>query len=162
MVIGIGKKVLQYKIDFMENMSKEFWEQMDREHPKAMVVFREWIDGYKVRVGWDKLLGKKVKFHDLPFEMQNGVIAKFDLELVYLTNGKTMEDVAATMLAHREELKNIFKELQRGIDLRMGIAALSAKKESGEREVTIPAVAAPEYIEGHDIPQEVMLSVGVA
>lgn len=78
----------------MENLSKEnFWNRLKEMYPDAVELFCNWIDKYKEEVGWNKLFnsdsdyqnvdGKNapaLKFHDLPFEFQNGIIARFDIE----------------------------------------------------------------------------------
>jgi hypothetical protein len=80
----------------MENLSKEnFWDDITKRFPEAMELFGKWIDKYKEEVGWDRLFangqyfiepnGKgghrsETKFHDIPFEMQNGILARFDIE----------------------------------------------------------------------------------
>lgn len=70
----------------MENLNKEnFWNEMDARYPAAMHVFKGWIDMYKKEVKWDELFGEDllepVKFHDLPYEMQIGIILRFISEI---------------------------------------------------------------------------------
>lgn len=65
----------------MQNLTKEnFWLELNENFPDAMKMFRKWIDEYKAKVGWGDLFPNGVKFHDLPFEMQNGILARFDIE----------------------------------------------------------------------------------
>lgn len=65
----------------MENLGKEnFWNEMMERCPKAVDVFCKWIDGYKKKVGWTKLFGASVKFHDVPYEMQMGIMNRFFIE----------------------------------------------------------------------------------
>lgn len=65
----------------MENLGKEnFWNEMERLYPKAVDVFKKWIDGYKRRVGWVEQFGPSVKFHDLPYELQMGIMNRFFIE----------------------------------------------------------------------------------
>lgn len=71
-----------------KNLNKEnFFNEMTMKYPLIMKVFSEWIDVYKKEVSWDKLFGNnidaihynvyQIKFHDIPFEMQLGVIESF-------------------------------------------------------------------------------------
>lgn len=107
----------------MENLSKEnFWNAIMEKYPEAGKLFCNWIDKYKVEVGWDKLFGNdidavhyrsvQIKFHDIPFEMQHGIIARFDIECfngVFTGKGKTVyENSRATYVSQFEDL---FKDL---------------------------------------------------
>ena len=70
----------------MENLNKEnFWDEMELKFPGAMNVFKQWIDEYKQEVKWDELFGEDllepVKFPDLPFDMQVGVLIRFNYEI---------------------------------------------------------------------------------
>lgn len=63
-----------------DNLNKEnTWNRLDQEYPKAMEVFNDWLDGYKERVKW-KTMFFKTKFHDMPFELQFGVLIQFMFE----------------------------------------------------------------------------------
>ena len=65
----------------MENLGKEnFWNEMKDRYPHAVDVFCRWIDGYKEKVGWADIFGQKVKFHDLPYELQMGIMNRFFIE----------------------------------------------------------------------------------
>jgi hypothetical protein len=65
----------------MENLSKDnFWDAIKDRYPEGFNHFSEWVDKYKEEVGWDKLFAPAVKFHDVPLDIQNGIIARFDLE----------------------------------------------------------------------------------
>lgn len=63
----------------MENLNKEnFWDVLMEKHPKAMKEFCEWIDKYKAANAWPLLFsGDQIKFHDLPIDMQLGIILWF-------------------------------------------------------------------------------------
>lgn len=65
---------------------ENFWNEMKLKYPNAVQKFKDWIDEYKVAVGWDMLFncnsdyqnsdGKNAeppKFHDLPHAMQQGI-----------------------------------------------------------------------------------------
>lgn len=69
----------------MNNLNKEnFWDSCKKEFPAAMKDFCNWIDDYKKQNDWGNLIGKKVKFHDLPLAMQMGIwneyLNSYDLE----------------------------------------------------------------------------------
>ena len=63
----------------MENLNKQnfFTEEWTAKYPKTSKAFCEWIDKYKERVGWGNLFTKGDKFHDIPLEMQIGIISKW-------------------------------------------------------------------------------------
>lgn len=74
----------------MNSLNKPFWDDLEVTAPKAVRLFKDWIDEYKKEVGWNLLFNdgiiktgssfeytKAPKFHDLPIEMQEGVIKKF-------------------------------------------------------------------------------------
>lgn len=68
---------------------EEFWNKIKDRYPEGFNHFVEWIDRYKEEVGWSKLFGDNIKFHDLPTDMQYGIIARFDSEK---HNGKEAAD----------------------------------------------------------------------
>lgn len=75
---------------------ENFFDEMSEKYPQAMDKFKEFIDKYKSSVEWDKLFDKanfnynhrfnlptnrkSLKFHDLPFELQFGVLVAFIIE----------------------------------------------------------------------------------
>lgn len=98
----------------MDNLNKEnFWNDLMKEYPGAVEHFCNWIDAYKKEVEWDKVFGPNVKFHDIPLEMQNGIIARFELEKF---NGKPDADYVLCLLP--DQVRNLFKDLQNAVDNR--------------------------------------------
>lgn len=121
----------------MENLTKEnFWNDLKERYPQAMDMFSNWIDKYKEEVGWDKLFYNRcsqpildgdmnlvewkqraIKFHDLPFEMQNGILARFDIECfhgVLTGKGKAMyENQRGSYLSG---FTSLFADLQKQLD----------------------------------------------
>ena len=91
-----------------------------------MVKFHAWIDAYKKAVDWEKIfispsiygynkrfnlkMPETIKFHDLPYEMQFGILLKFVAEV--LDNADINEQVIGV-----DEMKLLlegcFDELQR-------------------------------------------------
>lgn len=84
----------------MDSLTKEnTWNALEAKYPKAFAHFSEWMDNYKKEVNWDKLFNNLVdpemlkdlkpyakdgdvatKFHDLPFELQIGVLLRYMAE----------------------------------------------------------------------------------
>jgi len=98
----------------MNNLSNDnFWVMMQNHFPDAMNVFRKWIDEYKAKVGWDDLFPNGVKFHDLPFEMQNGILARFDIECFHgIRTGKGSEIYEASRPEWVNGFAKLFQDLQ--------------------------------------------------
>lgn len=90
----------------IENLNKEnFWNEMEQKYPEALNHFYAWIDKYKKEVNWDNLFGngtferqlphikngqnpaisniiyeQDIKFHDLPIEMQIGILMRYNFD----------------------------------------------------------------------------------
>lgn len=61
-----------------KSLTKEnFWNEMMEKFPKATKSFCDWIDEYKKETDWNNLLGGDIKYHDLPYAMQQGVWISF-------------------------------------------------------------------------------------
>lgn len=94
----------------MNNLNKEnFWDEMEEKYPAAMHVFKGWIDLYKKEVKWDELFGEDildpVKFHDIPFDMQVGILMRFSSEIFHGSQPKmTPEDVKPMVQQTLEKL----------------------------------------------------------
>lgn len=85
----------------METLTKEnFWNSIETKYPQAFEIFSRWIDEYKKEIGWNQLFGDAIfdgsnedennyedrdppKFHELPWEFQTGVMARFALECLH-------------------------------------------------------------------------------
>ncbi len=110
----------------MQNLTKEnFFNEMMALCPEAVEYFCRWIDEYKKEVNWDKLFPPPrdprihgVKFHDLPFEMQNGIIARFELELFNNKGGHGKGLTEEIQQAYRGQLRKIFYDLQKSMEAR--------------------------------------------
>lgn len=85
------------------SLTKEnFWNDLQANHPKAMKLFCDWIDDYKLRVGWNGLFNMNVyhplnksntpKFHDLPIGLQIGIFFQFTTEVDYFNLFKMYEN----------------------------------------------------------------------
>lgn len=76
--------------NFAENsqaLTKEsFWDNIQEKYPKSFKIFSDWIDRYKKDVNWDAMFNAvlNIKFHELPYRFQYGVIRDFFAEQGYL------------------------------------------------------------------------------
>jgi len=103
----------------MQNLNKEnFFNEMASLCPLAMEYFSRWINEYKIEVKWNEVFGSKVKFHHLPFEMQNGIIARFELELY--NNKKAQGKLISADLheAAKGQVRSLLLDLEKQIILR--------------------------------------------
>lgn len=113
----------------MENLSKEnFWKELEKKYPQAVELFYKWIDKYKEEVGWDRLFSNgqyfmeadgtgghriETKFHDIPFEMQNGVLARFDIECFHgVITGKGKAFYESQRDHYVKGFEELFQDLQ--------------------------------------------------
>lgn len=100
-------------------LTDEFWEVLKFKYPHAFAHFSKWITQYKAEIGWDELFlqagiaeeFKPVQFSSLPIDMQNGILARYDLEC----NGKK-DDHLRFMLSLPTQITMLFKDLQQNID----------------------------------------------
>lgn len=103
----------------IQNLNKEnFFNALERQYPDAVEHFLNWIDEYKREVDWNLLFGEAVKFHDIPFEMQNGIIARYELELHNNKQGQGKEQYEAIAENFKGQIVDLFAEVQRNIILR--------------------------------------------
>lgn len=106
----------------MENLNKEnFWNDLHKKHPQAVDKFCKWIDEYKKRVGWDQLFmneyftGKaekripQIKFHDIPLEMQLGILGQFFIEMEMFNGDYSVQSA-------KEHACHAFAHIQAKID----------------------------------------------
>lgn len=95
----------------MYNLNKEnFWDKIKEKYPEAFEHFSAWINDYKVEIGWGAIFNGGVKFHDLPFEMQNGILARFDIEKFHGKLG-----YAKIFANEARRMENLFADVQAGI-----------------------------------------------
>lgn len=76
----------------MENLTREYFKELAAKYPEAVEHFLYWLEQYKMSVGWDSLFGQDaydgpIDFYDLPYDMQNGIMARFDIEKFMGKNG---------------------------------------------------------------------------
>lgn len=110
----------------MQNLNKEnFWNDLLEKYPEAVELFCKWIDRYKAEVGWDELFNqtglsnedKQVKFHDIPFEMQNGILARFDIECNNgILSGKGNAIYEKMRPMYVDQFESLFLDLQQQLN----------------------------------------------
>jgi hypothetical protein len=88
--------------------------EMMNQFPNAMTLFCNWIDEYKKQIHWDALFGnifpteQKIKFHNLPYEMQVGIWIRFANE----TLNNLFEQPEYSYCGDLEEdIKTVFNEI---------------------------------------------------
>lgn len=70
--------------------NENFFTDAKIQFPEAFEIFAKFIDSYKVAVNWNKFLKEETKFHDIPRELQNGVIELFKTHIFYVYNVLTI------------------------------------------------------------------------
>lgn len=114
MDLTIIKKKLPERTCEHDNVStgsltrENFWDELMTKFPGDINRFISWIDEYKEAVGWNHLLGKAIKFHDMPIAMQLGIFIQFTCDESHRysfneeSEGKTIDEYA------REAIKEFF------------------------------------------------------
>lgn len=101
----------------MLNLSREyFWNDTQDAFPTAVQTFYKWVDDYKQEVNWEKMFGDKLKFHDLPLEMQVGILARFQHEVLRaepLTDGGSMYNKERRLEFAMRQLRDMFRRVER-------------------------------------------------
>lgn len=86
----------------LPNLTKEnFFDALRKKFPLAMDHFCAWIDLYKLEVGWNELFGaglvRAPKFHEMPIEMQAGIMGRYLTEQMSNEMGKGAEFYARSV-----------------------------------------------------------------
>lgn len=104
-----------------QTLTKEnFWNEIMVQYPKSTKTFCEWIDAYKAAVSWDTVFNirfpggvRAAKFHEIPYEMQQGIWITFARE----TLDKFFEQPEYTYSFDLgEDIKMVFGEIEDLID----------------------------------------------
>lgn len=62
----------------MKGLTKEnFFNRMMEQYPITMNRFCGWIDEEKKSIDWANIFKEDLKFHDLPLQLQIGILSKF-------------------------------------------------------------------------------------
>ena len=107
----------------IQNLSKENFNELHDAYPGAVEFFMQWFEEYKNEVNWEGLFGNNVehlhapivRFDDIPFEMQNGIIARFELELFNNSFGKGKDEYVAIAEQYKSQIVKLFAELDEQI-----------------------------------------------
>lgn len=89
----------------MKSLTKEnFFNELNEKFPKAMSHFCQWIDQYKISIEWHKLFPPGIKFHDLPYDMQIGIIIRYATEVKanFIFFQKDIKESFTLMMRFRE------------------------------------------------------------
>jgi hypothetical protein len=110
----------------IQSLTKEnFFDELHDMFPDAVEHFFTWLNEYKKEVGWDLLFQNAFfEFQDLPFDMQNGIIARYELELFNNGHGNGKEIYEGLADKYRVQIRNIFIELQLQINRRKLLKAV--------------------------------------
>lgn len=99
-----------------ENLTKgNFWDEMMVKYPLSMARFCKWVDDYKVAANWHNLFLNGVKFHHLPYAMQQGIWIDFVNEIInelyeqpeYAYSGDLRDDIDVVFADIEPELAAI-------------------------------------------------------
>ena len=102
-----------------ENLNKEnFWNELKENYPDAFEHFLAWIDEYKKLVEWDKLFAEGVKFHDVPLEIQAGILARYgtEMQLYEDCHPAFRKGYGEVMKEYPNQTRRLFTEAQRSIE----------------------------------------------
>jgi len=115
----------------IQNLTKEnFFNALREKCPLAVDYFCQWIDNYKKENNWDELFNGNIqqqyplmptespKFHELPFEFQNGIIARFELETFNNKNGNGKEIADTICENYKSQVEKLFFDLQKNLESR--------------------------------------------
>lgn len=95
----------------MDNLGKEnFWNEIHERFPNVVDLFCRWIDDYKKEVEWTRLFATGIKFHDIPYELQMGIMNRFFIESFA---GKEEFNLPSKAEAYRNEMIQTLELLNR-------------------------------------------------
>lgn len=111
------------------NLTQEFWSKLAEKYAGEISVFRNWIDEYKKRIGWEKLFHPQFnfvivkasglsapefiapKFHDLPDAMQAGLFMQYVLETKGAHRYSIVFDTEQMHLGEKSSSSSTFSEI---------------------------------------------------
>lgn len=106
----------------IQNFTKEnLWNEIKEKYPDSFEHFSKWIDEYKKAVGWETLFGGDLvaspKFHDLPVEMQIGILSRYQFETWTLTVDKSEKVFQNAVSVYQNDLSQLFQNYQATIQI---------------------------------------------
>lgn len=65
-----------------ETLTKEFWDQLEKQYPLGIKVFTDWIDEYAIRIGWPDVFNEitNPRYRHLPDALKIGIWIEFTVE----------------------------------------------------------------------------------
>lgn len=99
----------------VNNLSKDYWLRMEERYPEAVAHFYKWLQQYKTEVNWYGLFGVDIEFHHLPFDIQNGIISRFEVELVHPKHIGSIEH-SKMAAKYKSCIASLFLEIQQYIN----------------------------------------------
>lgn len=72
---------------------KNFWNDLMIKYPETTKKFCEFIDEFKKDFEWDKIFKKDIKFHDIPLELQIGILKRFIIEQNYKVTSVIIDQI---------------------------------------------------------------------
>lgn len=98
-----------------QNLTKEnFWNEQMEKFPKSMKIFCAWIDEYKKAISWKDVFGSSmIKFHDIPYEMQQGIWIRFAKAILPEFFEQAEYEYRFDL---EEDIKVVFGEIEADID----------------------------------------------
>lgn len=108
----------------IQNLTSEnFWDELHDAFPEAVVHFWQWFSEYKKEVGWVTLFADSatgvavVNFADIPFEMQYGILHRYELELLHNSGGRGKDSYVVIAEQLKGQSRSLFAELEKRIAL---------------------------------------------
>jgi hypothetical protein len=103
-----------------ESLTKDnFWDELFLKCPKSKDIFNKWLDNWKREHKW-KTMFFVTKFHQIPVEMQYGIILQFlmekslcDLVIIPFVKGQKK---AIPLVEYKQKLTNLFVKLEKQND----------------------------------------------
>jgi hypothetical protein len=127
-----GDELIYHRIETLKpattpNLNLDFFNDIAKSYPDALIKFSDWFTKYKTEVGWDQLFNARFfrsgevhvpapKFNDLPFEIQHGLLSRFDHEMFNTKDGNGHFQYLILAKTFRDETINLFADLQKTVD----------------------------------------------
>lgn len=95
----------------MQGLTKQnFWNALHAKFPDQVDLFCQWMDDWKKENLWHLLIQDGVKFHDLPFEMQVGILERFKIEMYNKMRGARPTHANDFVDAYKKGLQAFFSK----------------------------------------------------
>jgi hypothetical protein len=106
----------------MEGLTKEnFFNERSDLYPLAHHVFLTWIDEEKKKLDWNELFSYNIpvsyhheapKFHQIPFELQFGILARF----ITIGMRDPLYNFQFDIELFKRQMKVVYEKIERGIN----------------------------------------------